>query len=589
MPDAATADTTGTAAFGLERLATLARETGQHRLAEEATALSARASEGRFYVACVGQFKRGKSTLLDALIGDRVLPTGVVPVTAVPTVVRHGTRRSARVQEDAGSWREIPPETLAEYVSEELNPHNEKGVTGVEVFVPSTLLESGICLVDTPGLGSIFEGNAAATRAFVPHVDAAIVVIGADPPLAGEELILVETIARQVTDLLFVLNKADRVSASERAEATAFARRVLERRLSRAVGRIFEVSAKERLEGIGPPRDWDAFVTRLDGLARQSGRALAATAANRGLHRLARQLTALVAAERESLVRPLEESERRNTALGRTVADAEQALSDLASLFTAEHERLTRTFAERRAAFLSRVRSQAAAELTGRLRSANRRSGPAFRRDAMGLAQDVARRHILPWLESEQREAESAYRRTSERFILLADRFLDGLAATGVPELSHLPHALDIEHGFVTPSRFYFNDQVQLARPASPLRFALDVAFWVLGTSRPIVEDAMRFLDWLLEMNASRVESDLSERVLESRRRLEARIRSLLQEVRTSAERALVRARSAQRAGAGAVDQQLAQLARLERAALEVVPGSASDHRGASIAENTND
>ena len=46
--------------------------------------MAERVSEGRFYVACIGQFKRGKSSVLNALVGDRVLPTGVVPVTTVP-------------------------------------------------------------------------------------------------------------------------------------------------------------------------------------------------------------------------------------------------------------------------------------------------------------------------------------------------------------------------------------------------------------------------------------------------------------------------------------------------------------------------
>jgi len=56
---------------------------------------------------------------------------------------------------------------------------NKIGVEAVEVFVPSPLLSSGMCLVDTPGIGSVFAGNTMTTREFVPHVDAAIVVLGA--------------------------------------------------------------------------------------------------------------------------------------------------------------------------------------------------------------------------------------------------------------------------------------------------------------------------------------------------------------------------------------------------------------------------
>ena len=176
----------------LLRLGRLAQELGAEPVAEEARELAARVSEGRFYVACVGQFKRGKSTLLNALVGHAVVPTGFVPVTAVPTVIRFGDELHARVRMRDGSWQDVAMTDLKEYVTEELNPENKKAVDGAEVFVPSPLLSSGMCFVDTPGLGSVFTGNTATTQAFIPHIDAALVVVGADPPIAGEELALVE-------------------------------------------------------------------------------------------------------------------------------------------------------------------------------------------------------------------------------------------------------------------------------------------------------------------------------------------------------------------------------------------------------------
>jgi hypothetical protein len=130
----------------LLRLATLAEQLGASRLSEEARELAARISEGRFYVACLGQFKRGKSTLINALIGEPLLPVGYVPVTAVPTVVRFGDPPRARTQGREGSWREIAVSDLQQYVSEEHNPENTKCVAGVEVFVPSPLLAAGMCV-----------------------------------------------------------------------------------------------------------------------------------------------------------------------------------------------------------------------------------------------------------------------------------------------------------------------------------------------------------------------------------------------------------------------------------------------------------
>src|SRR5208282_297425 len=144
----------------------------------------------------------------------------------VPSILRYGKTLAARVRFDAAEWTDIPARLLGEYVSERENPENTKGVTGLELFVPSSLLKTGMCLVDTPGLGSVFAGNTAATHAFVPHIDAAIVVIGADPPLSGDELQFVDTVAHQVHHMVFVLNKADRASEAERTAAIEFARDV---------------------------------------------------------------------------------------------------------------------------------------------------------------------------------------------------------------------------------------------------------------------------------------------------------------------------------------------------------------------------
>ena len=108
---AATQDVDGAAR--LLRLADLGEELGTNRAAGEARELAARVSEGRFYVACLGQFKRGKSTLINALIGTPILPVGFIPVTAVPTVIRFGEREKARVRGRDASWREIAVPDLA--------------------------------------------------------------------------------------------------------------------------------------------------------------------------------------------------------------------------------------------------------------------------------------------------------------------------------------------------------------------------------------------------------------------------------------------------------------------------------------------
>ena len=548
----------------LLRLTELGAELGSDRVSEDAKSLAERLAEKRFYVACVGQLKRGKSTLLGALVGDRVLPTGILPVTAVPTVVRWGRLRSARVRFRSGTWMDIAPEELAPHVSEEFNPENTKGVAGVEVFVPSPLLADGMCLVDTPGLGSVFAGNTAATQAVVPQVDAAIVVVGADPPITGEELVLAERVGKQVRDLVIVLNKADRTSDEEREVTKSFTRKLLEKRLGRPVGPVYEVSAEHQLLGRGPERDWGRLTRALENLARESGLSLVRKAGERGLCRLSEELLTIISDEREALVRPVEESERRIQDLSQTISESERSVRDLGFLFTAEQHHLSDIFLERRKRFLAEAMPQANAELEVELTSLPRRFGPKFRRDAMRAAQMISERLVFPWLELEEDRAEKEYRRTASRFVEIGSGFLRKLSETGVPELALMPHALDSEQGFRVRSHFRFEDLITIARPASPLRYVADM-FLGLVKASSIARDAREFLGHLMETNSTRVQSDVVDRVHESRGQLEVEIRKILHEVSRIAGRALDRARTTKTEGVAAVQVAVTRLDAIER------------------------
>ncbi|MBZ5669169.1 MAG: dynamin family protein [Acidobacteriia bacterium] len=543
----------------------MGEELGANRVVDESRELAARVSEGRFYLACIGQFKRGKSTLINALIGEPVLPVGFIPVTAVPTVIRYGAHKKARIQFRDGAWQEVDASDLEQYVSEEHNPENAKGVGGAEVFVPSALLSTGMCLVDTPGLGSVFTGNTAATQAFIPHIDAALVVVGADPPLAGEELALVEAVGRQVQNLILVLNKADRATEAEKAAAVRFTQQVLAKRLRRSVGPAFEVSAAERLENRGPERDWGKLLGALEQLVQGSGRQLIQAACERGVQRLSEQLMAIINEEREALERPIEESERRIAAMKETIGEAERSMRELEFLWMAEQRHLSDLFVDRHKKFLGSVLPQANEEFERALRSTPRRMGPSYRRAIMREAQGIAQRRVLPWLETEQEEGEKEYRRVAGRFVQMANDFLKKLADAGIRELARVPHALDPETGFRTRSEFLFRDMIEIAQPASPLRGLADLVLGLVGARGVIEEEGREFLGRLLEVNCSRVQNDVLNRVQESRGRLEVEIRKLLHEISRIAVEALTHAREARAAGAAAVEAAVARLDRRER------------------------
>lgn len=551
---------------GLRRIAELADGFAARDIAAAARAAAERTSEGRFHVACVGQFKRGKSTLLNALVERPVLPMGIAPVTSVPTLIRYGRSPSARVRLQDGAWKKIPLDAIEEYVSAEKNPENQLGVAALEIFLPSARLERGMCLVDTPGLGSVFLGHSAATREFVPHIDAAIVVIGADPPISRDELELVEQVARETSNLIFVLNKADRSSGSERAGAIAFARRVLESHPGKFRPPIFEVSALEQLKHGASSREWPRLLEALDQLGEDSGRALVRQAAERALGHAAAQLRAVLAEERGALERPLAESELRIAALRRAVGEAEQALGDLGVLLGAVQQRLSAEMAARREQFLKAQAANAEEELDERLRSVPaRRNGPRYRRDVMRVAQEVALMRIAPWLEQEARDAEESYRRATARFTELSNDFVRRFAEMALPEAGALGEPLDLEQLAGSRSRFEFHAIERVAEPASPLLLVADAAAGIAGLRGGIRRDAQEFLAQLLEVNSSRARRVVEDRLLESRRNLEAEIRRILRDAIRTAEQALERARAASASGAPGVAEALARIEAAER------------------------
>jgi hypothetical protein len=548
----------------LDRVARLAAELDASDAAQDARALAERVREGRFYVTCIGQFKRGKSTLLNALVGDAVLPAGVIPVTAAITILRFGEKKSARVELEGGRRLSIDPGEIISFVAEEKNPDNEKGVLAVEVFLPSPLLASGMCLVDTPGLGSVHAANTAATRAFVPHIDAALVVLGADPPITGEELGLVEEVARDIPHLIFVLNKADRLSDAERGEARAFAAQVLERRLGRAPGPIFEVSAGERLSTGRATRDWDALERKLRALAHEAGADLVQAAQARGLGRLLDRLVHHIDAQRAALERPLAESEHRLEELRRLVSEAERSMQDLAYLFSAEQARLSKSFSAEAEAFIARATPAATRELLAAIDATGEPGRAALRKRAMTLAQEISQRFIDEWRREIQPKAEAMYRQASARFVETANDFLERLARSGKGELAALPGALELETGFRWKSGFFATRLMRLTG-GTPVTWALDRIGPRGASLRSIREQASEYLAQLIETNTWRLANDLDDRVVESRRSLEQQIRSRLRELTTTAERALERAREKSAAGADAVRAELDRLDSIRR------------------------
>ncbi len=225
-----------------------ARDRRDQSLERQARELQVRLAEDRFNLAVIGQFSRGKSTLMNALLGMNRLPTGIVPVTSVITSVSYGTRERVLLHfPNSNLTSEAQLEELVHYVTEQGNPGNKMKIQVAEVQLPAELLQRGFYFVDTPGLGSAILANTETTREFFPQCDAVIFVTTFESPLTAEELVSFEDVARYVRKVFLIINKMDLVSLDQRDEVIGFVHQQVARTQVGSDVEIFPVSAQGAL------------------------------------------------------------------------------------------------------------------------------------------------------------------------------------------------------------------------------------------------------------------------------------------------------------------------------------------------------
>jgi GTPase Era involved in 16S rRNA processing len=217
-------------------------------------ALRGRLDAARLRVLVAGEAKRGKSTLVNALLGRGVLPTGVVPLTAVAATVVAAAPDDEGVAVTFADGRSAryPLSAVTEFGTESGNPGNRRNVAAITVAVDAPILARGVEIVDTPGTGSVYAHNTAAADAALPSMDAAVFVLTADPPVSASERDLLGRVAGLSVALFVVLNKADYMDSVSLAAAQEFTASVV----AEATGgscRVYPMSARAALDGDDDP------------------------------------------------------------------------------------------------------------------------------------------------------------------------------------------------------------------------------------------------------------------------------------------------------------------------------------------------
>jgi hypothetical protein len=196
----------------IAELARVLHGLGRDDLVGRATAAGARLHRPATVVCVVGEFKQGKSSLVNGLLGANVCPVDDDLATSAITLVRYGEQASATVRRRDGQEsvaEQIPIEQLGGFVSEHGNPGNEKQVERVEISAPSAILRQGLALVDTPGMGGLGAGHAAATLSFLPFADGLILVSDASAELGAPEVEFLQRAVELCPTVLFAQTKID--------------------------------------------------------------------------------------------------------------------------------------------------------------------------------------------------------------------------------------------------------------------------------------------------------------------------------------------------------------------------------------------
>ena len=271
-----------------------------------------RLEEEKFHLVVLGEFNHGKTTFVNALLGAPVLPMGVTPTTAVIHQVVHGVRGARAYfekRETEHAPRVVPFDEIGGYVVG--GGAASENVRYLEVSYPSSLLEGGVVLVDTPGVNDLNSTRAEITYSYIPRADAVLFLLDAGQILKESERAFLSNklLAQSRDKVLFVINKIDLLDESEREEALNYARTQLAKLVKEP--RVYAVSAEKALGGDRDGSGLTALVADLTKfLAEDRGRVLLDNALDEGL-RTASTLRRGIEVQKQALAMDVDELQKR--------------------------------------------------------------------------------------------------------------------------------------------------------------------------------------------------------------------------------------------------------------------------------------
>ena len=178
-------------------------------------------------ISVIGQFKRGKSSLINSMIGEEILPVGIIPLTTTITEIRHSNEFKVVVIFNDDSEKIVKKEDLHDYVSEQENPDNYKGVKVVKLWTDLSKFDKRMTLVDTPGVGSIHQHNTETSYSYVEKSDGVLFLLSVDSPVSEVEQDFLNVAKDHAAKFYFAVNKIDTIDKDNLEEFLKYSKDII--------------------------------------------------------------------------------------------------------------------------------------------------------------------------------------------------------------------------------------------------------------------------------------------------------------------------------------------------------------------------
>jgi ribosome biogenesis GTPase A/gas vesicle protein len=297
-------------------LSELADDSGLHSLQDEILNEQLPAfRQGEMSVVVLGEFNHGKSTVINALLGESILPVGITPTTSHITHLVHGDEPSAAVQQPRGGDKIDVEYGEVDKLIEDIEESDETPEY-VEIAYPNNLLRDSLVLVDTPGVNDISRQKVEITYGYLPKSDLIIYVLDSTQVLKKSEIAFIEDrlLRANLDRVIFVLGKTDALEDEDIDEVREYTRNKLDDLVGEDAP-LFAFSATEALEAqesdSEPPEEFTDFRNYLMRFLReQRGEILFDSALGGGL-RIAGLMEQNLAVKKQSYLLEKEELEER--------------------------------------------------------------------------------------------------------------------------------------------------------------------------------------------------------------------------------------------------------------------------------------